>query len=291
MNSYHIPVMLKEVTRYLHILPNHWYIDCTLGGGGHTQDILQAGGKVLGLDVDPESLQEVGEHLQIGSSLIVHQSNFSQLKGVVEKYHIVKVAGILFDLGVSSFQLDQQERGFSFSKDAPLDMRMDPTLKVQALDLINALHEGELTDLFEKYGEESWAKPIAKKIVETRKVESIKTTQQLAKIISLVKHKRPGENIHPATQVFQALRIAVNDELTNLQQALPQSLEVLQPGGRLVIISFHSLEDRIVKNFFKDEEQKGSITILTQKPIVPMEQEITQNPRSRSAKLRVAEKL
>lgn len=303
MSNYHIPVMLKETIEYLAVKPAGWYVDCNLGGGGHTDEIIKAGGKVIGIDFDPDAIQEVAKKYNlklekadsslkaISDNLILYQSNFIHLKQIIDELKIGPVKGILFDLGISSYQLDQPQKGFSFNVEAPLDMRMDPNTPVKAADLVNALHEGELAELFQKYGEESFAKPIAKKITEARKIKKIDTTTELAQIVLSVKRKRPGEKIHPATQVFQALRIAVNDELHNLQEVLPQTLEVLEPGGRLVVISFHSLEDRIVKNYFKSEGEKGVLNILTQKPLTPKEEEITDNPRSRSAKLRVAEKL
>ncbi|KKR81419.1 MAG: Ribosomal RNA small subunit methyltransferase H [Candidatus Daviesbacteria bacterium GW2011_GWA1_41_61] len=304
MNTYHIPVMLKETLQFLQVKPKAWYIDANLGGGGHTEGIIKARSKVLGIDLDPEAIREVAknhhlevklinDHLQaISADLILYQSNFAHMGEVVKKLQLDKILGVLFDLGVSSHQLEKPQRGFSFNLEAPLDMRMDPQhMTVTAADLINALHENELTQLIQKYGEERYAKRIAKKIVEERKKQRIATTNHLAQIITSVRPKSKADRTHPATRTFQALRIAVNDELHSLKEALPQVLEVLSPGGRLVVISFHSLEDRIVKNFFKDENKKGSIKIITQKPLIPSEEEVKTNPRSRSGKLRVAEKL
>lgn len=295
MDKYHIPVMLSEVLANLNIKPGSWYIDCNLGGGGHTEGILKAGGNVLGIDLDPEAINEVTQkHKSFIESgkLILVQDNFSHLSHITQITHISPIQGVLFDLGVSTHQLDTPERGFSFNTDAPLDMRMNPnTQAVTAADLINALHEGELTKLFQKLGEENFAKPIARKIVEERKNKIIETTDELARIILSVRRRTPADRTHPATRIFQALRIAVNDELGSLRDTLPQALEVLAPKGRLVVISFHSLEDRIVKEFFKDEEEKCSIKIITQKPITPTEEEVEVNPRSRSGKLRVAEKV
>ncbi|MBI4036998.1 16S rRNA (cytosine(1402)-N(4))-methyltransferase RsmH [Candidatus Daviesbacteria bacterium] len=296
MNNYHIPVMPKETISYLNVKSGSWYVDCTLGGGGHTKEILALGGKVLGIDLDPEALAEVGKvhHIDIGQktdNLILYQSNFADLKNVVNKFNLGPVAGILLDLGVSSHQLETAKRGFSFNVDAPLDMRMSPNLQVTAADLINALHEKELAELFQKFGEENFAKPIARKIVEERQKQLIKTTDQLAKIILSIRRRSESDRTHPATRVFQALRIAVNDELNSLKTVLPQILDVLAPGGRVVIISFHSLEDRIVKEFFKNEHKNRTLTIITQKPITPTKQEVDFNPRSRSGKLRAAEKL
>lgn len=304
MSQYHIPVMLEETIKYLRVKPGLWYVDCNLGGGGHTEGILKAGGKVLGIDLDPDSIKEVAKNHNLevketdgglwanSDNLILAQSNFSNLKQVVEQAGIKPVSGVLFDLGVSSYQLEEPGRGFSFNTEAPLDMRMDLThMQISAKDLINGLREDEMIDLFKNYGEERFAKPIAKKIVQYRQKKSIETTNELAQIILSVRHRSGSDRTHPATRVFQALRIAVNDELDSLKQVLPQALEVLNPGGRLVVISFHSLEDRIVKNFMKDEEQNNSIKIITQKPIEPTEEEVSQNPRSRSGKLRAAEKV
>lgn len=295
--------MLEETIGYLDIKPDQWYLDCTLGGGGHTQAILDGGGKVLGIDLDPDAIKEdskkygltikeVNNHLQaVSENLILISNNFMHVQEIVIKFKI-KPLGLLFDLGVSSHQLDTTERGFSFNLDAPLDMRMDQNAQIPtAADLINGLHEKELLELFWKLGEENFSRPIAKKIVEYRKNKRIETTNELAKIILSVRKRTPQDRTHPATRVFQALRIAVNDELNSLREALPKASDVLEKGGRLVVISFHSLEDRIAKNYFKDWEEKGLVKILTKKPIEPTEEEISQNPRARSGKLRAIEKL
>lgn len=303
MNRHHIPVMLNEVISFLDIKNDHWYIDCNLGMGGHTDAILKSGGKVLALDLDYDAIKEVAQNHNltinlvhdrfqaISENLILVQANFSELKNIFSFFSIPNPSGILFDLGLSSFQLETSTRGFSFQSNAPLDMRMNRSQELLAEDLVNGLYEKELAELFWKYGEESFAKPIAKKIVEYRSHDKIDSTEKLVQIILSVKRKDPTKKIHPATKVFQALRIAVNDELHNLEEALPQAINILKPFGRVVTISFHSLEDRIIKNFFKNEEEKYSIKIITQKPIEPSEEEIRENPRSRSAKLRVAEKI
>lgn len=304
MSNYHIPVMLKETLQYLQVRPDAWYIDANLGGGGHTEGIIKAGGKVLGIDLDQDAIREVAKnhHLEVSiidgrlqafsGNLILYQSNFAEMEDIVKKVDLPGVLGILFDLGVSSHQLEEPQRGFSFNLEAPLDMRMDPQhMAVTATDLVNALHEGELAELIKNLGEENYAIKIAKKIVEERKKQPIVTSNQLAQIITSIRPRSKADRTHPATRTFQALRIAVNDELNSLKISLPQALHVLAPGGRLVVLSFHSLEDRIVKNFFKDEQKKCSIKIITQKPKTPTEKEVEVNPRSRSGKLRAAEKL
>lgn len=296
--------MLKEAIEGLKIQPNKWYIDCNLGGGGHTEAVLKKGGKVLGIDIDPEAVKEVAKnhnleiieknnHIESRSdSLILFQANFAELKHITDQLILKDIKGILFDLGVSSSQLDTAERGFSFIKEAPLDMRMNQNDQVAtAADLVNGLHEKELAELFLKLGEENFNRPIAKKIVEERKNRLITTTVQLANIIESVKRKRPGEKIHPATKVFQALRIAVNDELNSLKKGLLTASEILDKNGRLVVISFHSLEDRIVKQIFKELAEKGSFKTITPKPLEATDEEKNQNPRSRSAKIRIAEKI
>ncbi|MDO8638755.1 MAG: 16S rRNA (cytosine(1402)-N(4))-methyltransferase RsmH [Candidatus Daviesbacteria bacterium] len=303
MSSFHNPVMLKETMHFLDIKKGGWYVDCNLGGGGHTKEILKMGGKVIGIDLDIDAIKEVAKnhnlnidlvdnHFQaVSENLILIQSNFSNIQTICSTFlHEISPQGILFDLGVSSYQLETAQRGFSFQSNGPLDMRMDRSQQISAADLVNGLYEKELAELLWKYGEESFSKPIARKIIEYRSQKKIETIDELVKIILSVKHTNKIKQIHPATKVFQALRIAVNDELNNLKGVLPKTLEVLQPGGRLVVISFHSLEDRIVKNFMKDEEEKCSVKIITQKPISSSEEEIQKNSRSRSAKLRVAEK-
>lgn len=266
MNGYHIPVLLNEVVAALEIKPGEKYIDCTFGGGGHFRAIQEAGGIVLGIDQDPEAQAPI-------------RGNFAHLKEIADTAGFHPVSGILFDLGVSSHQLETDYRGFSFKRGglSKLDMRMDQTTGLTAADLINAGSEKELANLFFKYGEERESRKIAKAIVSNRPVE---TTNDLAEIILKVSHRGKFDRTHPATRVFQALRIAVNDELNSLETALPQALGLLKPGGKLAVISFHSLEDRIVKNFMKK-------SLL----IRPTEQEIANNPKARSGKLRVMEKI
>lgn len=285
--------MLKETLEFLNIKKDGWYVDCNLGGGGHTSGILEKGGNVLGIDLDPDAITEVNQNLKKyidDGRLKLAQTNFLNIADAV-KENDIEVSGVLFDLGVSTHQLEIAERGFSFNSDAPLDMRMDPSKGASAKDLVNGLYEKELAELFLKLGEENWSKPIAKKIVEYREKKAIETTNELANIILSVRRRSPSDRTHPATRIFQALRIAVNDELNSLREALPNSFEVLGNGGRIVVISFHSLEDRIVKNFFKELEETGKGKILTDKPTETSEKESIENPRSRSAKLRAIEKL
>lgn len=298
MSEYHISALLQETIDGLNVLPGKLYIDCTLGGGGHTVAILERGGIVLGLDVDQEALDYVEEKIKnqklkikIGKDLILVKGNFENINSIASEHGFGKVSGILFDLGVSSHQLETAERGFSFSSEGPLDMRMNPKLNVTAADLVNALNVGELAELFKKYGEEDFARPIAKLIVSQRQIAPITTCKTLAELILKVRHRKRGDRTHPATRSFQALRIAVNDELTALQSALPHTIELLEPMGRLVIISFHSLEDRIVKHFMNDQQDLGTLRVITEKPIMATEKEVAENPRVRSAKLRIAERI
>lgn len=288
MSNYHTPVMLNEVLDYLDVKPGSWYVDCNLGGGGHTAGILEKGGKVIGIDLDPDAINEVKNKFGELKNLSLYQGNFFEIKDAVGAK---KIAGVLYDLGVSSYQLETPERGFSFGKDAPLDMRMDKSKPVAtAADLVNGLHQKELAELFWKLGEENFAKAIARKIVEERKNKKIETTSELANVILKVRKRSEKDRTHPATRVFQALRIAVNDELNSLKESLPQAWEVLEPGGRLAVISFHSLEDRIVKGFMNEMVKSKKAKTLTKKPIEPTEEEILQNPRARSGKLRIIEK-
>lgn len=289
MSNFHTPVLLDKVIEYLDIKTDHWYIDCNLGGGGHTKTMLDRGGKVLGIDVDPDAIAYVAQNI-LRDRLIIHQGNFANLQKIVSSHNLSSVSGILFDLGASSFQFDNPSKGFSFQAQSPLDMRMDPNLAVKAGDLLHGLNAGELEELFKKYGEEPQSKKIAQAIVAHRKVRLIKTAQELVDIILTVKPKS-HKSIHPATLVFQALRIAVNDEINNLKAALPQALELLEPDGRLVVISFHSLEDRVVKEYIKAQVASNRLTSLTKKPVIATEAELVQNPRAKSAKLRAALRL
>ncbi len=289
MSKYHTSVLLQEVIEGLDIQLGKKYIDATLGAGGHTRVILDQGGLVLGIDQDQDSVAFVKENFKfeiLNLKLKLAQGNFAKIQEIAKENEFPDVAGVLFDLGVSSHQLDDSARGFSFSKDAPLDMRMDAGLAVTAKDLVNALNKGELAELFTKYGEEPFAKRIAEKIVEKRSEKPIETTIELAEIVRSV-YPKGIHKIHPATKVFQALRIAVNDELVSLETALPQALSILEENGRIAVISFHSLEDRIVKHTFNrwEEEKKGKN--ITKKPIEVTEDEKEANRRARSGKLRI----
>lgn len=292
MDSYHIAVLLDEAIKSLNVRPAEKYIDCTFGGGGHTARILKTGGKVLAIDQDQEAIDSAQTNFpsEISKSqLILRKNNFAHLKTVAVEAGFEKVAGVLFDLGVSSHQLETDYRGFSFGKVGKLDMRMDPTIQtVTAADLVNAGGEKELAGLFWRLGQERESHKIAKAIVTARKTGPIRTTNQLADIILSVSHRGKADRTHPATRVFQALRIAVNDELESLKLALPQAVDLLKPGGRVAAISFHSLEDRIVKDFFKSN---NLVKVITDKPITPAPDEINLNPRARSGKLRIAEKI
>jgi len=297
MNTYHTSVLLKETIEQLQIKTGKRYIDGTIGGGGHTFEILKRGGRVLGLDVDQDALEFVQEKFKvqstkfkIGENLILVKGNFSDIDTIAKEKGFATVAGVLLDLGVSSHHFDVPERGFSFQNNGPLDMRMDKDLQVNAGDLVNVLTKSELTELFTKLGEERFTRSIVAHIVEARKIKRIETTTELSEIVrKAVPFSKKG--INPATQIFQALRIAVNDELNNLIEALPRVISLLESKGRVAIISFHSLEDRIVKRSFLEFEEKGLGTIITKKPIVPTDEEIERNNRSRSSKLRVFEKV
>jgi 16S rRNA (cytosine1402-N4)-methyltransferase len=321
MGTQHIPVMLAEVLRFLEPETGSHYIDGTLGGGGHTAEILARSapsGRVLGIDTDAQALLQVRERLadevRQGRLLLV-QGNYSEMARLASQAGFASVQGIVLDLGFSSDQMENPERGFSFSIDGPLDMRLNQAQEVSAEDLVNTASERELADIFWRYGEENRARQIAWRIVRAREQGAITRTTQLAQLASAGVQQKPGM-IHPATRVFQALRIAVNAELQHLEAVLPQMLDILltgregtgreKSGGRMVIISFHSLEDRIVKGFMRREasdcicppglpvcvcNHRARLHLLTPKPVIPSYQEVAANPRSRSAKLRAAQTL
>jgi 16S rRNA (cytosine1402-N4)-methyltransferase len=292
----HVPVLLDAVLAGLAPRPGGRYIDGTLGGGGHAAAILEhcsPDGMVLGIDADPAALAAAGARLaQYGDRARLAHGNFGEIGALARASGFDRADGILFDLGVSSYQIDTAERGFSFQADGPLDMRLDPTSGAPAAEFVNRAPETTLADVIFQYGEERGARRIARFIVEARRRERIATTAQLAAVVARALGGRHGK-IHPATRTFQALRIMVNDELENLQQALPQAVELLASGGRLAVIAFHSLEDRIVKQFVRAEASAANarLTIITRKPIEAEVQEARANPRSRSAKLRIAERI
>lgn len=297
MSDYHRSVLLQETIDALNVQAGKKYIDATLGGGGHTEAILRAGGCVLGIDTDNEAityckkkLKSEHEEFITNKKVVLIRGNFREIDHLSKQHGFDTVAGILFDLGVSSYQLDKPERGFSFRHSGPLDMRMDDRLGVTAKDLLHALGKRELQQIFLRFGEEYKAAAIAKAIIAKRAKKPIETTTELADIIRSV-YRGSTEGIDPATKVFQALRIVVNDELYVLEEVLPKAIALLQPKGRLVVISFHSLEDRIVKESFVSFEKKGLGKILTKKPLVPSSTEQEQNRRSRSAKLRIFERV
>lgn len=302
----HHPVLYQEILTALQPRSGGRYIDCTLGAGGHAFGILESShpdGRLLGLDVDPRALDLARQRLlDFGNRAILVRASYSTLKEQLTAIAWQKVDGILLDLGVSSMQLDEGERGFSFMVDAPLDMRFDPQNPLTAMEIINSYSEEELADIIYGFGEEQRSRQIARKIVQNR---PITTTGELARLIARDAGGR-RKNIHPATRTFQAIRIAVNNELETLQNTLPQVIEVLEPGGRMAVIAFHSLEDRIVKQFLRQESRDcicpprtpvctcghhASLREITRQPIKSQPSEIAINPRSRSACLRVAQKI
>lgn len=293
-NVTHIPVMAEEVGNFLNCHPGQTILDCTVGEGGHTSYLISKiypEGRVIGIDRDEMALEVARSRLaEFGDSIKFEHANFRDLKKIVEKVGGNQPDGILFDLGINSSQIQDSERGFSFLKDGPLDMRMDSDEDYCAADVVNKIGRKELEWIIRNYGEERYAGRISRRIVEERSLRPILRTGRLARIVSEVQPRRG--KIHPATRTFQALRIYLNKELEALEEALPQAISILKPGGRICVISFHSLEDRIVKFKFKHLAQKeGLIRILTKKPVSPGIAELQRNPRSRSAKLRAAEKV
>jgi len=304
----HIPVLYQEVLAGLQIKPGGRYIDGTVGGGGHAHGILVASmpdGEFLGIDADPMAVASAGERLaEFGKRVTLVQGNFADLEEITLEHGFGPVDGILLDLGFSSLQLEAAGRGFSFQLDGPLDMRFDPSQTTTAADLVNSLSVEELASILFRYGEEPRSRRIARAIVVER---PINTTGELAALVEkTVGRRNRKKRLHPATRTFQALRMAVNEELECLAEALPQALRLLVPGGRLTVISFHSLEDRLVKQFFRREARnclcppevpicvcshRATLGIVTKKPIRPSAEEAAANPRSRSAKLRVAYRL
>ncbi|WP_315114423.1 16S rRNA (cytosine(1402)-N(4))-methyltransferase RsmH [uncultured Clostridium sp.] len=310
MEFNHVSVLLNECLEGLNIKENGIYVDCTLGGGGHSSEILKRlskEGTLIGIDQDEDALRAAKERLKDFDNVIYVHNNFYNIDSILNELNIDKVDGILMDLGVSSYQLDRGERGFSYMKDAPLDMRMNRKEEVDAYYIVNNYSEKDLERIIRDYGEERFAKRIAKFIVEKRNTQEIKTTGELTEIIKeAIPAKFRREGPHPAKRTFQAIRIEVNRELDILNKAVEDSVEHLSENGRIAIITFHSLEDRIIKNKYKDLENRCScprdfpicvcgnipkLKIISRKPIEPSKEEIEINPRSRSAKLRVGEKI
>jgi 16S rRNA (cytosine1402-N4)-methyltransferase len=313
MNEGHLPVLVDEVIEMLAPAAGSLHIDATLGGGGHTERILEAAspdGRLLGLDADPAAIARVEARLRAryGDRLVLRQANFRELASVAPSAGFPAVDGCLFDLGLSSYQLADRERGFGFRTGGPLDMRFDPSRGVPAAELLASLDQAELTALFRRYGEEPKAPRIARAIVDARRDAPVATAEELAALVERVVPPNPRvrRRTHPATRVFQALRIAVNEELEALQAGLAAALDLLRPGGRLVVLSYHSLEDRIVKRFFQAERRgcvcppelpvcvcgrNPRLRIVTSPSLTPSATEIDANPRARSARLRAAERL
>jgi len=287
--------MLQEVLEYLDPKPGEVIVDATLGTAGHSEVILEkigSSGTLIAVDRDPESLEAARQRLgdRAGKVHFV-RGNFSELDQLLKELNIDKVDGVLFDLGISSFQLENPERGFSFQAEGPLDMRLDRESYISAYDLVNNLNEDEISNMLWTFGEERWHNRIARRLVEERKEHPIATTAQLSDIVikAIPARFRHGR-MHAATRTFQAVRIAVNRELEVLETALRKAINLLSPGGRICVIAFHSLEDRIVKLNFRAAAQEGSLSILTPKPLVPAAEEAKRNPSSRSSKFRAAEK-
>ncbi len=307
----HVPVMTNEVLEYLITRRDGLYVDATLGLGGHTKAILDATNKqsrVIGMDVDQEAIDIARKNLaKYNSGVIFRNSNFSEIDRVLLDLEIAEVDGIVADLGMSSYQLDSSERGFSFSRDEKLDMRMDSRLRFTAFDLVNEMSADEIAKVLKIYGEERWSKRIAKRVVQARSEKPITSSAELANLVyEAVPKKFHPAKIHPATKTFQAFRIAVNHELERIEEFIEKAIPFLKSGGRLVIISFHSLEDRLVKTQFQHFSspcicppdlprcgcgKRSELRILTRSPLVPGDAETINNPRSRSAKMRVGEKL
>jgi len=317
----HIPVLKKEVIHYLNLKPNQNVVDLTVGGGGHAEAILEKTapkGKLIGLDWDKKALAVVRKKLKnYGGRVYLIQANYKEITKIKnERFALLPISAVLFDLGLSSITLEDRSRGFSFQRNGPLDMRFNPAeIKLTAADILNKYSREKLIKIFREYGGEKFSKKIALEVTNKRQKQKFLDTKDLVSVVLQIyreKLKSKKEvpyikgSIHPATKVFQALRIEVNDELGNLKKALPQALDILEKGGRLAVISFHSLEDKIVKDFFRRESRdcicppelpvcrchhQRSIRLITKKPVEPSDEEKRKNPRSRSAKLRVAEKI
>ena len=309
MPKQHESVLEREVIQNFNLLGGSLIVDGTLGDGGHAELLLKNTTRirVLGIDRDMRAIERAEKRLApFRDRITLIHGNFSDIKAILKKANVMNVDGLLLDLGVSSPQLDSSDRGFSFMRNGPLDMRMDSSQKITAADLLVALPDEELVSVLKGYGEERFSKRIVRAIRQAQKQSAIKTTLQLSNIISSVVHASRQTKIHPATRTFQALRIAVNGELEHIKKALRDSVDILQESARVIVISFHSLEDRIVKNFFKTEEKgcvcppkipicscghKQRLKVITRKPIIPAVEEVRRNSRASSAKLRVAERV
>lgn len=314
----HKPVLLNEVIEYLNPKPGENFIDCTVGGGGHSEEILKRtspDGKLLGIDLDEEAINITKKNLKYKDSLILVKNNFARLKEIFHEHpKLHPLSGILYDLGLSTYELEDQHRGFSFQIDAPLDMRFDKSQNLTACHILNNWSREKLIRILWGYGQEKFSRQIIDQVINIRKKTKITKTRQLAEAVlqvyrKVLKSKKDIPwigGIHPATKTFMALRMAVNNEFENLEKSLPQAVEILKHGGRIAVISFHSGEDKIVKNFFRQESKdclcppeipqcvckhKAKLKIITKKPIAPGDVEVRKNPKARSAKLRVAEKL
>lgn len=309
MEFKHVSVLLEETIESLNIKEDGIYVDCTLGGGGHSYEIakrLSSRGRLIGIDQDQCALKAAKERLKEFNNITYVHNNFYNIDSILEELHIDKIDGIIMDLGVSSYQLDEAERGFSYMKDAPLDMRMNRDNSLSAYDVVNSYSEEDLYKMIKNYGEDKFSKRIAKFIVENREKKDIKTTSELVEIIRAAIPARFQKDGHPAKRTFQAIRIEVNSELKILDKAVEDSINRLNTGGRISIITFHSLEDRKIKIKFKELENPCTcppdfpicvcgkiqlVKIVNKKPIDPTEEEMENNSRSRSAKLRVAERI
>lgn len=310
MDFKHISVLLDETIDGLDIKPDGIYVDGTLGGGGHSYEILKRlspKGRLIGIDQDGEALKAAGERLkEFENQITLVRSNYCEIDKVLKELNVEKVDGILLDIGVSSYQLDNLERGFSYKSDAPLDMRMDTRQELTAADVVNTYSENELFKIIKDYGEDKFAKNIAKHIVLARKEKPLETTKELSEVIKrAIPMKVQAKGGHPAKKTFQAIRIEVNKELTVLKESIDKMIDLLKPNGRICIITFHSLEDRIVKTKFRENEnpctcppnfpvcvcgKKSKGKVITRKPIIPSEDEIEENKRAKSSKLRIFER-
>jgi 16S rRNA (cytosine1402-N4)-methyltransferase len=290
MEPVHIPVLLEEVLENMRVKSSGVYVDGTLGPGGHAEAMLRKcrGCTLIGIDQDPEALKIATERLR-GYNVYLQHDRFSHMKEVINRLGYTRVDGVLLDLGASSLQLKSKGRGFSFLEDEPLDMRMDRSQELTALTIVNEYFEKELATICWKYGEEKMSRKIARAIVHAREKKQIRTCRELSGIIEKAVGRKG--RIHPATKTFQSLRIEVNKELMELSEGINAGINILKRGGRFCVLSYHSLEDRIVKHSFKEFKQKGQVSIITKKPLVPTKEERRLNPSSRSAKFRVAEKL